>query len=109
MALSTADAQKAVDDYCQSHELPYWSPISQLAQLIEEVGEIARIYNHKYGDKVKKPEESADDLEGEMGDTLFALICMANVDGIDLGKALEKTMHKGRTRDKDRFAKKKPE
>lgn len=98
--------QKKVDDWAQTLERPYWSPLSQLARLIEEVGELARIYNHKYGDKIKKSTEEDDDIEGEMGDILFDLICMANTEGIDLDKALEKVLNKAKTRDKDRFPRK---
>jgi NTP pyrophosphatase (non-canonical NTP hydrolase) len=98
--------QKQVDDFVQDYEKPYWSPLGLLAQLIEEVGEIARIFNHKYSDKVKKPTEKDDDLEGEIGDAFFALICLANAENIDLDRALQKTLHKSQTRDKDRFEKK---
>ena len=75
---SINEYQKIIDDWAQTLEKPYWSPLSQLARLIEEVGELARIYNHKYGDKVKKPTEDTDNIQDEMGDILFDLICMAN-------------------------------
>jgi NTP pyrophosphatase (non-canonical NTP hydrolase) len=100
------DYQKQVDDWAHTLETPYWTPMSQLARLAEEVGELARVYNHKYGEKPKKPTEEPDDLEGEMGDILFDLICMANTEGVDLGKALEKVITKAQTRDADRFKKK---
>lgn len=103
---SLADYQKEVDDWAQTLETPYWSPMSQLARLIEEVGELARIYNHEYGDKIKKSSEQPDDLEDEMGDILFDIICMANVKNIDLENALDKVINKSKTRDKDRFKKK---
>ena len=98
--------QKKVDDWAQTLEQPYWSPMSQLARMMEEVGELARIYNHRYGDKIKKPSESADDIEDEMGDIFFDLICMANREGVDLEKSLDKVLDKAKTRDKDRFKKK---
>lgn len=98
--------QQTVDDWAQTLEKPYWSPLSQLARLIEEVGELARIYNHEYGDKVKKHTEAPDDLKDEMGDILFDLICMANTEGVDLSECLEKVLEKALTRDKDRFKKK---
>lgn len=101
-----ADYQKQVDDILQPYAKPYWSPLSNLAQLIEEVGELARIYNHKYGDKIKKPTEQPDDMEGEMGDILFSVICLANDEGIDLDKAIVKVLNKVQTRDVDRFEKK---
>jgi NTP pyrophosphatase (non-canonical NTP hydrolase) len=100
------DYQKQIDDWAQTLEKPYWSPMSQLARLIEEVGELARVYNHRYGDKIKKPTEDADDFEGEIGDILFDIMCIANTENIDLDKAIQKTIDKCHTRDKDRFAKK---
>ncbi len=101
-----SDYQKQVDDFVQGYARPYWSPLSNLAQLTEEVGELARIYNHKYGDKVKKASEQPDDMEGEMGDILFCLICLANDEGIDLDKAMAQVLNKVQTRDVDRFQKK---
>ncbi len=101
-----SDYQKEVDEWAQQLKKPYWSPLSQLARMIEEVGELARIYNHKYGDKIKKPSENPDDMEDEMGDILFDLICMANVESVDLDVAFKKVMAKSKTRDKNRFAKK---
>lgn len=107
--MNLADYQKQVDDWVQGYETPYWSPLSMLARLSEEVGELARAYNHKYGDKIKKASEEPDDIEGEMGDILFDIICMANSEGIDLDHALAKVIDKARTRDDNRFPKKKPE
>lgn len=104
--MSLASYQKRVDDLVQPYKVPYWSPLSEFAQLAEEVGEIGRVLNHKYGDKVKKDSESPDDLAGELGDTLFALICIANSEGVDLDAAFEKFMDKVNSRDKDRFEKK---
>ena len=103
MNLSTY--QKEVDDWVQNLKKPYWEPLSQLARLTEEVGELARVFNHKYGDKIKKPTEEMDDLEGELGDIFFDLICIANSEGLDLDTALQKTIHKAQTRDKNRFEK----
>ena len=101
-----ADYQKQVDDLLQPYATPYWSPLSQLAQMAEEVGEIGRVLNHKYGDKIKKPSEKPDDLTGELGDLLFDIICLANSEGVNLDEAFTHFMHKMATRDKDRFAKK---
>ncbi len=100
------DYQKQVDDWVQDFKTPYWAPLSQMASLVEEVGELSRIYNHKYGDKVKKDSEEPDDLKGELADILFGVICMANQEGIDLDLALDKMLNKVQTRDKDRFEKK---
>lgn len=80
----------------------YWKPHEILARITEEVGELARLVNHLFGPKPKKPDEEAQELEMEVGDIYYALICFANSNNIDLSKALEKCIHKGETRDKDR-------
>lgn len=98
--------QKEIDNWAQLHETPYWSPMSQLARVIEEVGELARIYNHEYGDKIKKPTEEPDDFEGEIGDIIFALMCIANRHGVDLDAAVQSAVDKAQGRDKDRFPRK---
>jgi len=98
--------QKEIDTWAQNLETPYWSPMSQLARLIEEVGELARIYNHRYGDKIKKPTEEPDDFEGEIGDIIFNLMCVANRHDIDLDAAIQGAIDKSQGRDKDRFPKK---
>ena len=104
--MSLAVYQKQVDDLLKPYATPYWSALSQFAQLAEEVGEIGRVLNHKYGDKIKKDSEALDNLTGELGDVLFAIICLANSEGIDLDEAFSQFMHKMNTRDKDRFEKK---
>src|SRR3954468_20087260 len=98
--------QKRIDDILQQYEKPYWEPLSQLARLIEEVGEVGRILNHQFGDKPKKPTEAPDDLEEELADVLYTVICLANNQNIDLDKALERAIHKMKVRDRDRFKKK---
>ena len=100
------DAQKEVDDWVQGYEKPYWEPLSQLARLTEEVGEVSRVLNHMYGQKVKKDSEEPDELEDELADVLFAVMCLANSHDIDLDEAFARIMEKSRTRDKDRFTKK---
>lgn len=104
--MTLQDYQKQIDDLLQNYETPYWSALSQLAHLTEELGEVARALNHKYGDKVSKPTEEPDDLEGELGDLLFCIICLANSEGVNLEGPLQKTIEKLTNRDKDRFAKK---
>lgn len=104
--MSLKDYQKQVDDWAQQFEKPYWSPLSQFARLVEEVGEVGRLLNHLYGDKPKKASEAKQDLPGEIGDVLFNLICMANSENIDLDKAMAATLEKAIGRDSNRFAKK---
>jgi NTP pyrophosphatase (non-canonical NTP hydrolase) len=103
--MSLQDYQQQIDDWMQQHETPYWTPLSQFARLTEEVGELGRVLNHTYGQKVKKDSEEADDLEGELGDVLFGVMCLANSEGIDLDAAIKKTIEKAKTRDKDRYKK----
>lgn len=100
------DTQKAVDDVVKDFEPPYWQPLSQFARLGEEVGEVARLLNHMYGDKPKKKEEAQQQLGSELSDVLFTVICLANSHNIDLDVEFEKTLDKLRIRDKDRFMKK---
>lgn len=98
--------QKQIDDILQDYEKPYWAPLSNVARLVEEVGEVARIVNHKYGDKPKKASETDDDLEDELADVLWTVICLANQEGINLDKGMQRAIDKLLIRDKDRFAKK---
>lgn len=104
--MSLASYQKQIDDILQAYEKPYWDPLSQLARLSEEVGEVSRILNHKYGDKPKKSNEEHEDLADELADVLYTIICMANGQGIKLDPALDKSIAKLETRDKGRFKKK---
>ena len=81
----------------------YWPPLSMLARLTEETGELAREYNHRFGAKKKKASEGDAEMALEMADVLFILVCMANDQGIDLQDALGQTLEKYRIRDAGRF------
>jgi NTP pyrophosphatase (non-canonical NTP hydrolase) len=81
----------------------YWQPLSQLARLAEELGELARIVNHLYGEKPKKPGEAEQELGLEMADILYTMICLANSQGIDLQDAFEQALQKYRMRDATRY------
>ncbi|RMH19457.1 MAG: nucleotide pyrophosphohydrolase [Gemmatimonadetes bacterium] len=96
-------AQAAVDAWISQFEEGYWPPLANLARLVEEVGELARILNHEYGSKPKKPDEAPQDLAEELADVLFVLICLANERGIDLDEALAGVLAKYRTRDAVRW------
>lgn len=98
--------QKQVDEWVQQHKAGYWAPHESLAWLMEEVGELAREINHRYGPKKKKPTEDRADIEDEIGDILFTLACIANPLGLDLDRAFDKAMGKAYGRDKDRYEKK---
>jgi NTP pyrophosphatase (non-canonical NTP hydrolase) len=100
------DAQQRVDDWVSQFEEGYFHPLTNLARLTEEVGELAREVNHRFGQKTKKPEEDAGDLAMEMADILFVLICMANREGIDLQQAFDRMMEKVEMRDEKRWTKK---
>jgi NTP pyrophosphatase (non-canonical NTP hydrolase) len=104
--MTLTDYQKQIDEILQGYEKPYWEPLSNLARLIEEVGEVARILNHQYGDKPKKPDEKPDDLSDEIGDVLWSVICLANSQGVNLEETIQRSIDKLVVRDKDRFEKK---
>jgi NTP pyrophosphatase (non-canonical NTP hydrolase) len=97
------DLQKEVDQYIGQFKEGYFHPLSMLARLTEEVGELAREVNHRYGEKPKKPEEEENSIENELGDLLFIITCFANSLDIDLEEAYQKVMDKYQTRDADRW------
>jgi NTP pyrophosphatase (non-canonical NTP hydrolase) len=97
------EAQAAVDAWISQFEEGYWPPLTNLARLTEEVGELAREMNHRFGHKTKKPDEPEQDLALELGDVLFVLLVIANEQGIDLEETLERVLEKYRTRDGDRW------
>lgn len=103
---SLSSLQQQIDDILQGYEKPYWEPLSNVARLVEEVGEVARIVNHRYGDKPKKASEAEDDLEDELADVLWTVICLANQEKVDLDKGIQRAIDKLLIRDKDRFKKK---
>jgi NTP pyrophosphatase (non-canonical NTP hydrolase) len=80
----------------------YWSPLSMLARLVEEVGELAREFNHVYGEKKRKPEEKIKSIEGEIGDILITLFCISNSLNINLDDVYKEVTNKIKKRDKDR-------
>jgi len=100
------EAQRRVDAWISQFEEGYWPPLVNLARLVEEVGELSRELNHRYGSKPKKPGEPEQDLALEMADILFVLLALANEQGIDLSEALERTLEKYRVRDSERWVRK---
>jgi NTP pyrophosphatase (non-canonical NTP hydrolase) len=101
--MTLREAQAAVDAWISQFEEGYWPPLSNLARLTEEVGELAREMNHRFGHKTKKPDEAEQDLALELADVLFVLLVIANERGIDLEEALGRVLEKYRTRDGDRW------
>jgi NTP pyrophosphatase (non-canonical NTP hydrolase) len=104
--MSLGDAQRRVDGWIAQFEEGYFHPLTNLARLTEEVGELAREVNHRFGQKTKKQDEAEGDLAMEMADILFVLICMANRERIDLQAAFDRMMEKVERRDADRWTRK---
>jgi NTP pyrophosphatase (non-canonical NTP hydrolase) len=104
--MTLRDSQTRVDAWISQFEEGYFHPLTNLARLSEEVGELAREVNHRFGQKTKKREEPAGDMALEMADILFVLICMANREGIDLQEAFDRMMTKVEGRDAERWTKK---
>jgi len=104
--MSLQDSQRRVDAWISQFKEGYFHPLTNMARLAEEVGELAREVNHRFGQKTKKKDESEEDLGMEMADILFVLICMANREGIDLQEAFDRMMKKIETRDDARWTKK---
>ena len=105
--MSLSDSQQRVHEWISRFEEGYFHPLTNLARLAEEVGELAREINHRYGEKTKKPEEAEGDMAMEIADILFVLICIANREGIDLQEAFDRMMEKVDWRDTSRWTLKK--
>lgn len=95
-------AQAQVDQWIREIGVRYFSELTNLAQLVEEVGELARILSRTYGEQSFKAGDDKGDLGDEMADVLFVLLCLANQTGVDLTQALERNLAKKTHRDKDR-------
>lgn len=100
--LTIKNYQKIVDNWIQTNGVRYFSELTNLAQLVEEVGEVARIMSRTYGDQSFKDSEKIHDLGDELADVLFVLACIANQTGIDLTEAIQKNFEKKNRRDKER-------
>ncbi|MFG6148710.1 nucleotide pyrophosphohydrolase [Halobacillus sp. B23F22_1] len=109
MKYDTKEIQDRVDRYISQFKEGYFSPLSLQARLTEEVGELAREINHRYGEKPKKSSENEKALEEELGDIIFVLTCFANSLNIDLSDAFEQSMSKIETRDRNRWTRKEGE
>ena len=100
--ISINEAQKQVDKWIKTYGVRYFSELTNMAILAEEVGELARIMARKYGDQSFKKSDEKYDLGDEMADILWVLICLANQTGIDLNEAFLNNMEKKTVRDKER-------
>ena len=99
--ITIKEAQELVDQWIKNIGVRYFSELTNMAVLTEEVGELARVMARKYGDQSFKPGEK-ENLDEEMADVLWVLICLANQTGVDLTDALLKSIEKKSNRDKDR-------
>lgn len=99
--MTIREAQQRVDQWIKSYGVRYFSELTNMACLTEEVGELARVMARRYGDQSFKEGEPTDPSE-EMADVLWVLICLANQTGVDLTEALERSFEKKTKRDKER-------
>lgn len=100
--MTIEEAQKQVDDWIKTIGVRYFNELTNMAQLTEEVGEVARIISRRYGEQSEKESDKDKDLGEEFADVLFVLICLANQTGVDLTEAFNKRMDNKTKRDKDR-------
>lgn len=103
--MELSEAQREVDQWVKTYGVRYFSELTNMAILTEEVGELARIMARTYGDQSFKKSDLGKDLADEMADVLWVLICLANQTGVDLTEAFKKNMEKKTARDKDRHRK----
>ncbi|HEX6479370.1 MAG TPA: nucleotide pyrophosphohydrolase [Ktedonobacteraceae bacterium] len=99
-----ADIQQEIDHLIKEEwHSDYWHPLSSLARLTEEVGELAREINHRYGEKPKKASEGEGNISAELGDILYIVASLANSMGVNLDTAFDEVMKKYRQRDAQRW------
>jgi len=96
------NAQKAVDEWIQNHGVRYFNELTNMAQLTEEVGEVARIIARRYGEQSEKASDKSKDLGEELADVVFVVLCLANQTGIDLQAAFDRKLDIKTKRDHDR-------
>jgi NTP pyrophosphatase (non-canonical NTP hydrolase) len=100
--MTIKEAQDLVDNWIKTYGVRYFNELTNMAQLTEEVGEVARIIARRYGEQSEKESDKNKDLGDEMADVLWVLICLANQTGIDLTEALKKNLDKKTKRDDKR-------
>lgn len=100
--MTIQEAQQRVDQWINTTGVRYFSELTNMAILTEEVGEVARIISRQYGDQSFKPSDRDKNLPDELADVLWVLLCLANQTGVDLTAALEKNFEKKTTRDAQR-------
>ena len=100
--LTIRDVQRRVDDWIKTYGVRYFSELTNMAILTEEVGEVARIMARQYGEQSFKASDTKHDLADEMADVLWVLVCLANQTGVDLTEAFERNLKKKTERDNER-------
>ncbi len=100
--MNIQNAQQAVDDWIKNHGVRYFNELTNMAQLTEEVGEVARIIARRYGEQSEKESDKNKDLGEELADVLFVVLCLANQTGVDLQDAFDKKLDIKTKRDHDR-------
>lgn len=100
--MSIQNAQQQVDDWIQNHGVRYFNELTNMAQLTEEVGEVARIIARRYGEQSEKDSDKGKDLGEELADVLFVVLCLANQTGINLQESFENKLDIKTKRDHDR-------
>lgn len=100
--MSLEKLQKDVDDWIQNHGVRYFNELTNMAQLTEEVGEVARIIARRYGEQSEKESDKNKDLGEELADVIFVVLCLANQTGVDLESAFYKKLDYKTKRDHER-------
>jgi NTP pyrophosphatase (non-canonical NTP hydrolase) len=100
--MNLQNAQKQVDEWIQNYGVRYFNELTNMAQLTEEVGEVARIIARRYGEQSEKESDKNKDLGEELADVVFVVLCLANQTGVNLQEAFEKKLDIKTTRDHER-------
>lgn len=100
--MTITELQKKTDIWIKKYGVRYFDELTNLALLMEETGELARLMSRKFGDQSFKKKEMDSTLDDELADILFVLVCIANQTGVDLNKAIQKNFKKKTSRDKIR-------
>ena len=100
--MNIQNAQKIVDQWIKTHGVRYFNELTNMAQLTEEVGEVARIIARRYGEQSEKESDKSKDLGEELADVLFVVLCLANQTGVDLQAAFDANLELKTKRDHDR-------